>query len=171
MGHDNEQVPAGRIVRPHGRYGELKVRPYIPFPHQVKNVTVVSETTEETRAITGIRHHQGHVLLSLNGVATRSDAEAYRGHEVRIARRAMAALPTDTYYLDDLIGCQVLSDDGNDLGVVFDSLTTGGVDLLLVRKDEHEWMLPTAKAILREICLEDSVIQVSLPEGLLDLTC
>ncbi len=171
MGHDNEQVPAGRIVRPHGRYGELKVRPYIPFPHQVKNVTVVSETTEETREITGIRQHQGHVLLSLSGIATRAEAEGYRGYEVIIPRSAMAPLPTDTYYLEDLIGCRVLSDDGDDLGEVFDSLTTSGVDLLLVRKGEHEWMLPTAKAILRAVCLEDRVIRVSLPEGLMDLTC
>ena len=171
MASVDRTIAVGRITRPHGRRGELRVWPYRPLPSRIREVCFVREGTYKKGEVSAVREHQGYVLLKIAGITSRQEAEALRDCEVYVARDLLDPLPDNTFHVDDLIGCSVVSVEGCQLGTVEDFLPTGGVDLLLVGKGDHQWMLPAARRILVDVSLDERRLTVSLPEGLLDLNC
>ena len=114
--------------------------------------------------------HGDHVIFKFKGVDTISDAEKLRGADVLIPIGERAEIPEGEYYQSDLVGCQVIGQDGQELGVVEGWQETGGTPLVEVKKnDGKELLIPFAKSIFTKIDLDRRRIDVNLPEGLLDL--
>lgn len=164
----------GRVVRPHGLRGELVVDPVASredTSFSTGSAFLCGDEQCTPVTIIGIRWHKDRILVQLEGVQDRTAAEELRGSRVEVRGEDLPPLPSDTYYVDDLVGCRVISLGGEDLGEVDGMLHTGGVDVLSVRVDDGGWLLPAASEFVVDVDLREGLIRVRLIDGLRDLTC
>lgn len=114
--------------------------------------------------------HGDRVIFKFKGVDTITDAEHLAGADVQVPLEQRPATPEGEYYQSDLVGCQVVDQNGRLLGTVLDFQETGGVPLLEIRtQDDKELLIPFAKALLTNIDLASKRIDVDLPTGLDEL--
>lgn len=147
-----ERVTIGRVVKPHGIRGELVVLPLTDVPDRFV-VGSALELDGRPVTVTGVREHQGRLLVRLDGVVDRTAAELLRG-------RALTAEPVDPdalehYLVSELIGARVTASDGTAIGTVralIELPAAAGYDLLEVeRPDGGTWLLPSADALVEAI--------------------
>lgn len=106
------------------------------------------------------------VLLSLEGVSGRTEAESLLDAELFIEKSRLPELEEDTYYWDDLVGLSVVTMEGEFLGHITTIIPTGSNDVYVVRDGRRETMIPAIGSVVISVSLEDRTMQVSLPEGL-----
>jgi len=114
-----------------------------------------------------VSYQKGMVLLKLKGIDTLEQAEQYKGLFLKIARKDAKKLPEGTYFIADLLGLEVYTEEGELLGKVEDIFNAGANDVYVV-KDElgKQILLPGIKEVLKEIDLENEKIIVHLIKGL-----
>ncbi len=164
------EVLVGEIVRPHGRWGEVKVRPLTDLPRRFeelvgKQVWVEPEgkpAEGEFLKVEGARPHGEHVLLKFEGINSIGEAERLRERLIYIHRDMRPPLPEGEYYIEDLIGLEVVTEEGEVLGKVDDVQKLPANDVLVV----GELLLPVIKEVIRKVDLENKRIVVKLLEGL-----
>jgi len=149
-------VIIGRIVKPQGIKGELKLESYSEDPmrfNSFKSVYVngVPCVVENARVV-------GGVYLKLAGINDRNAAELLRGAEISIEREAMGRPPKGRYYISDLVQSEVFIEDAK-VGVLEDVLQNGGMDVYTVRLDKGgTLMFPALKELLLEINVKEKRI-------------
>ncbi len=106
----------GRIARAHGIRGQVIVNPETDFPDERfqagAEVFVQRNGRVEPLTITTARFHKDRPVIGLDGIETMNEAETLAGLELRVPIERLAALPADTFYRHDLIGCRVETRDG-----------------------------------------------------------
>jgi 16S rRNA processing protein RimM len=177
-------VTVARILRPHGRRGEVAAEILTDFPERLKQLTQAELCDESGSSRRGVairscrltQNRGGQALFHFEGSDSISDAEKLVGFEVRIPFSERMPLPSSSYYVTDLIGCEVRETEReNDaaLGVVRDVQFTGedvaGTPLLVVDSARGELLIPLAQEICVNVDLAARRIDVVLPEGLQDL--
>jgi 16S rRNA processing protein RimM len=158
------------VTRPHGIAGEIKVQLAPEFVDAVGNANarrVYIDGFEHPHTVLALRAHQGALLLRLDGVRTRNDAESLRGAIVSISLDELPTLSAGEYYAHDLLGLRVQDESGDILGEITDVLATGSNDVYVVRMTSGELLLPAIESVVREIDLEAGVMKAVVPEGLL----
>ena len=105
--------------------------------------------------------------LKVKGIEDLTEAEKYKGLFLKIDRKDAKKLPKDTYFIADILGLEVYTDEGELLGKVDDIFPTGANDVYVV-KDElgKQILLPSIPEVLKEIDLEKGKVIVHLIEGL-----
>ena len=94
----------------------------------------------------------------------------YRSRNLLITRDQALELQEDGYYIGDLIGLEVIMEDGTKLGTVRDVLQTGANDVYIVDTvNDKELLIPATHECVMEINPEEGFMKVHLLEGLLDL--
>jgi 16S rRNA processing protein RimM len=112
---------------------------------------------------------KGQVLLHLEGVSTRDEAEALVGRELKGETGRFPRLPPGEFYWFQVLGLPVLNDsDGALLGYLEEIIPTPGHDVYAVRRGDQELLLPAVEEVITEINLEEGWIKVSPPPGLLE---
>ncbi|MDH7500167.1 MAG: ribosome maturation factor RimM [candidate division NC10 bacterium] len=161
----------GEIIRPWGPHGEVKLRPYGDLKGALaareglfleKDGEVLFLSLEEAR------FHRSFVLLKFKDRGDMESAEKLRGWKIGIPRETAPPLPPHTYYHYDIIGLEVVSEQGAE-GRIVDIWNGEAQDIYVVEKDGREWLLPAAREIIQRIDLEKGEMLVKLPEGLTDL--
>jgi 16S rRNA processing protein RimM len=168
-----ELYTIGKIVGAQGIKGELKVYPQTSFPErflQMEKVIVGNDLTKREYKILNVRDHKNVIILNLDGIDDRNQAEALVGQELFVTREELYELPEDCFYIFDLIGLKVEDKKWGLLGKIKDVIE-GAQDLYLVTPEESapakvEFYIPAVKAFVLAINLETGVMQVDLPEGL-----
>lgn len=166
-------IVVGRVTRPHGVRGELRVVPYeftISDLADVEQVTLRSEAGAERRwGLRSLRDGpRGAWLVTLEGLTDRDDAQALAGHEVLAEKALLPELVDGEYYRDQLIGLAVEDTKGKALGEVVEIFNSGSADVVTVRRGEHEWMFPATEEILLEIDVEEGRMVLDPLPGLLE---
>lgn len=159
----------GVITGPHGRFGKLKVYPLTDFPqrfHELKEIYLELKDERRLFQISGVRMHQNQILLDLDGIGSREEAEKYRGFYVKIPEEELVGLPPGHYYLHEIIGLTVITDTGEILGSIKDILRTGSNDVYVIA-GEKELLIPATHEVVQEINLKGRFMEVKLLEGLL----
>lgn len=166
----------GKITRPHGIAGEVKVQTPPEFLTALEGIKQVYLRFPSARfpnaqpvpyKIRSYRLHQDAVLLKFFKVVTRNDSEVLRGAEVLIAPDDLPTLPEGQYYAHQLIGMAVQREGGEVLGTLSEVLATGSNDVYIVKKpDDTELLLPVLESVVRKIDSQKRVITVVVPEGL-----
>jgi 16S rRNA processing protein RimM len=181
----NEQwVWLARLRRPQGRKGEVNAEILTDFPEKfsdrrqlwlLRESMPAAPASAAPRQIELLAHwpHKGGMVLHFAGINSISEAEALSGLIVAIPQAERATLDEDEVYISDLIGC-TLTDVGGAQAVVVGEIedvdrTAGPVALLVVRGLTGEILVPFAKGYLRTIDLHARRIEMSLPEGLVEL--
>jgi 16S rRNA processing protein RimM len=174
---DQDWVVIARVLGSRGNRGEIRV---VSLSDSPGRFGCGGQVYLLGPAGPGARHHRfevenawehgGRLILKLRGMDTISEAERWRGCDVRIPRDERLPLPQGEYYQSDLIGFEVVKRDGRRLGRVRDWLEQCGPALLDVEGEQGEEMLiPFAASICVEIDTRGKRIVVELPEGLEDL--
>ena len=171
-------VTLARILRPHGRRGEVTAAILTDFPDRVRSLreAYLWKGTGNPRrvAIRSCRLHKDQAIFHFEGSDSIEDAERLRGLEVQIPLGDRVPLPAGRYYITDLAGCEVwelgaVEKLGRVTRVEFLGEKTRGVPLLVVETSRGELLVPLAEEICTRIDLPARRIEVVLPEGLRDL--
>lgn len=163
----------GEILRPHGIRGELRVRMLTDYPERINDLEQIFlgksvESTPTPYEVEHLRMHQGFGLLKLVGVDDRNAAEGFRELFVMVDIAHAIPLADDEIYLYQLIGLQVQTDDGRDLGILTEVLETGANDVYIVKGDLYgEVLIPVLQDTILKTDIDARMLLVKLPEGLL----
>lgn len=170
---EDDLISVARIARPQGNRGEVIADLLTDFPERFarRGKARVKRAGGELLVLELENSwlHKGRVVLKFAGYDDINRAEELRDARLVITRDQLVELPEDTYYDFDLIGCEVVTTDGQRLGRVAEVQRYGAAPLLVVRDGEHELLIPLAVSICVEIDVAEKRIVVNPPEGLLDL--
>ncbi|MCS6773245.1 MAG: ribosome maturation factor RimM [Anaerolineae bacterium] len=165
-----ELLQVGEVVRPHGVAGEVKVAvapEYLDaFLEGISRVYLGPQ--QKPHAVLNARPHQGALLLLLEGIQSRNQAELLRGAPVFIRIADLPPLPEGAYYVHELLGLQVYDQDtGALLGELAEVLATGSNDVYVVRRPGgRELLLPALESVVLLVDLDAGVMRVRVPPGL-----
>ncbi len=167
---ESRSIEYGTVGKPHGRWGEVRVHTDFGAVEEPVNAVLAGEDCTRSCHIESMRPHGDVVLVCIRGVDDRAAARELRGLILRLPEEVLPDLEEGTFFLEDLVDCRVISVEGEDLGVVTGLLEAGQNQVLRVSRDERDdWLLPAARAIIVEVCLDRGEIRVDPPEGLVDL--
>lgn len=160
----------GEISRPHGVRGEVRVVPYTDVPERFTWLETVylGEDDPQPTAVEAARLHQGVILLKLAGVDDRDAAGMLRGLWVQVPESEAIPLEEGEYFLYQLFGLAVYSDDGRHLGELTDVIETGANNVFVVQGAEREILLPDIDDVVLDIDFDNGRLTVHLLPGLLD---
>lgn len=163
----------GVISNTHGIRGEVKVFPTTDDVNRFKKLKkVILDTGKEhiNLEVTGVKFFKNLVILKFKGIDNINDIERYKGCDLLVTRENAVPLEENEYYIVDLIGCTVITDEGDTLGELVDVLTTGANDVYVVEgEDGKEILLPYTEECILNIDVEKKEIKVHVLPGLLDL--
>ncbi|MPY87673.1 MAG: ribosome maturation factor RimM [Luteitalea sp.] len=169
----DEMAVVGTVARPHGIRGEVAVDPQTAFPRERfrRGAQMFVKRAGQVEALTvrGCRPHQSRLLVSFDGVTTRTAAEALGRVELRVPESALQPLPPDTYYQHDLVGCRVRLTSGELVGEVAGYDEVGDARRLVVHTTRGEVLIPLVRSMCLSVDTGAKEIVVDPPEGLLDL--
>ena len=164
-----KRLEVGQIVNTFGIKGEVKVMPFtddITRFDDLEKVYVKTKKEEKLYKIQNVRYHKNMVLIKFENIETPEQAELLRNAFLEIDREDAIPLEEGTYYIADLIGMEVYSDDGNKLGIVEDIYNTGANDIYVVKNDlGKQILLPGIKEVIKEVNLDTEKITVHLIPG------
>lgn len=158
----------GVITKPHGLKGEMKVFPVTEDMRRFKKLDTVfveRNSSKTEMKVKGARFQKNMVLLSLDGVDTVEKAQTYTNAVLYVDRAHAIPLEEGEFYVPDLIGMEVVSEDGASVGKLTDVLTTGANDVFVVQGEE-EHLIPAVKEYIRSVDTEQGLVTVHLIEGM-----
>lgn len=157
----------GEIIKPHGVHGEIRVEPYTDDPERFELLDHVFVGNPPQRVgVESVRYHQGLILLKLAGDVSRNEAELRRGQRIYITEDQAVPLEEGEYFLHDLFGLEVVTEDGRVLGELTEVLETGANNVFVVKGDDGELLLPDIPDVIVDIDFEQKRLTVRLMEGL-----
>lgn len=176
MGRTGEKsgdlVLLGKITKPHGIRGEVKVYPYSGEPDNLLNYSLVLVAVDKDAdlvpyRIERARVQKNSVLLQLENCTTRNDAEALVDCRLYVYEDELPEPDQDEYYLRDLEGKQMVTEQGQVIGRVTGILIGAGQDFARVKDGTQEHLIPLAPDFL--VTIDENEVRVSLPPGLLEI--
>ena len=157
-----------RISKPWGVRGEMKLEVLTGFPEKLDRLARVYVGPDAApHQVARFRWHSGDLVLQLADVRDRDAADALRGQLVQVAREDAAPLEPGQYYEHQIVGLNVITTEGKELGQVVEVLTTGANDVYVVQGRRGEVLLPARVEVVRKIDLDAGTMTVTLLPGLL----
>ena len=166
------ELEIGQIVNTFGIKGEVKVKPFtddIKRFDKLKKINIEQKNNKKEYEIENIKYHKDMVILKLKGIDQIEQAELLRYSYLKINRNEEEPLEENTYYIVDLLGLSVYTEEGILLGILDDIYNTGSNDIYVV-KDElgKQTLLPAIQDVIKKIDIENQKIIVHLMKRLLD---
>lgn len=158
-----QYLECGKIVNTHGVKGEVKVEPWCDSPEfllNIKNIYIDSKSY----AILSARVHKGMVIILLEGIPDINTAMRYKNKIIYINRDDVTLAP-GSWFIQDIIGFNVIDVNGNEIGVLKDVLDMPAGDVyVVIGREEH--LIPAVPEFLKKVDQENKRITVSLIEGM-----
>ncbi len=153
-----QTIVVAQVLKPQGVRGEIKVKPLLDDIADIKRLPRVV-IAGKTYKVLSARCDAAFAYLGLAGVADRDAAELLRGKEVEAAREDLPAPAEGRYYIVDVIGCAVCTEEGAPLGAVADVLPAK-TDIYVLQSGNREWMFPAADGVILSIDVAEKKIVV-----------
>lgn len=172
MNLDKDLVSVGEIINTQGIKGELRVWPLTDFPERfMKDGVFVFEKNGVTKNLTieQARPHKKFLVIKFKEIADMNTAEEFIGGVLKVSKGELVELPVDTYYIFEIIGMEVVTDQGMLLGTLKDVLQTGSNDVYVVAGESKDYLIPAIKDIVKQIDKDNRKIHIKPLEGLLDI--
>ncbi len=162
-----KRFEVGQIVNTFGIKGEVKVTPFTDDINRfdsLEKVYVKTKKEEKLYNIENVRYHKNMVLLKLENVNSMEDAEMLRNAFLEIDREEAIPLEEGTYFIADLIGLDVYTEEQEFLGKVEDIYNTGSNDIYVVKNElGKQILLPGIEEVIKEVKLDDRIIVHLIP--------
>ena len=162
-------------MRPHGVRGEICIEVLTAYPERIvpdMQVYLGQDPQDTSSAVIyrveSARKHQRHLLLRLEGITDRNAAELVLRQYVMVRLEDAVPLAEGEFYLFQVIGVTVTTDEGEYLGEVVDVIETGANDVYVVRGPRGEVLLPAIDECVLDIDVDARTMTVHLLEGLLN---
>lgn len=162
----------GEVVAPFGVRGQVKVKSYTDnVEHLSRRIrTVYLGPKRQSYSLKGVFEHKpGLLIMTLGGVTKREQAEDLRRSEIAILEREAAPLDEGEYFIHQLYGLTVFTEDGVEIGKVREVLETGASEVLVVtRAGQPDGLIPMIRDVVQELDIAGGRIVIRLLEGLLE---
>ncbi len=165
-----DRLRVGVITSPHGVHGEVNVFPTTDDPKRFLDLKKIYLDTKKELIeceIKSVKFFKNMVILSFNGMDDRNAIEKFRQCDLLIDREDAMELGEDEYFICDLIGLDIIDEDGKKIGVLKDVMTSAANDVYVVEKtDGEELLIPAIRDCILDTSLEEGYIRVHLLPGL-----
>ena len=160
-------LQVGAITSTHGIRGEVKVFPTTDDPARFK-LKVILDTGNVNRYGDSIgSFFKQFVIVKFKGIDNINDVEQYKGSSLFVSRENAVSLEENEYYIADLIGMEVFTEEGH-FGIVKDVMETGANEVYIIDSDVHgEVLVPAIKQCIENVDVENGKMQIRLLEGLI----
>lgn len=167
-----KQLQAGVITSTHGIRGEVKVFPTTDdaqYFRELKKVYLDTGKEQIPLEMEHVKFFKQFAILKFKGIDNINDIEKYKGKSLMIDREDASPLGEDEYYIGDMIGMDVYTDDpAEHFGVLRDVLETGANDVYIIDSDRHgEVLVPAIHQCILRVDTEKNEMHIHLMEGLL----
>lgn len=159
------------IANTHGVRGEVKVYPTTDDISRFEWLkTVYLDTGKEKLKweVERYRFFKNLVIMKFKGMDNINDIEKYKGKDLLVTREDAIPLEEGEYYLADILGAKVVTDEGEDFGILKDYLETGANLVYVVEHQGKEVLLPVIDDCIKEVSVEEKLVTVHIMKGLLD---
>lgn len=166
-----DMLQVGVITQTHGVRGEVKVFPTTDDVNRFKKLKqVILDTGKETMPleIQSVKFFKQFVILKFKGIDNINDIEKYKRCSLYVTREHAVPLEEDEYFIADMIGMEVCTEDGNIFGTLKDVIETGTNDVYVIESAEHgEVLVPAIKECIRSVDIEKGQMMIHLMDGLI----
>lgn len=168
-----DRLEVGKIVNTHGLKGEVKIVTWTDYPEVFEDLEYVfaKKKTEEIKLnLKNVKYQKNNIIAKFSEINSIEEAETFKNCVLTAERDMLGELPEGVYYIADLIGCEVFSDEGENLGKISDVFNTGANDIYAVSLPQRKDMLiPVTDDTVKSVDIENKKVIVHLIEGLEDL--
>ena len=163
-------VIIGKFRKPHGIRGEIRMTVITNFPELInQGQKIYVGQNYQAYTIKSLRWQGEDLLVSLEEMPDRTAVEIFRNVMVHMKSEDMPEPPEGEFYLHQLVGLEVITDQGQNLGILKEVLLTGANDVYLVSTpDGKEILLPAIQEVVLDVNMEDRKMLVHILPGLLD---
>jgi len=162
----------GYILKPQGLKGEVKidsVTPYLERFNRLDKVYIKIEKNKQTYSIEKVRISGRFVYIKFSEINSRNEAEVLRKAEILIEEKDLIEPGENEYFIHDLIGCQVISENKDVIGVLTDVVQITSNDVYVVQSSQgNEVLIPATEEVVKQVNIEKKQIIIHVLEGLLD---
>lgn len=163
----------GKVANTHGIRGELKIIPQTDFPEERfskgSRLTLIDASNQEKVPVEveTARLHKNAYIVKLKAYDHINDVEKYKGWALKIHQDQLAELEEDEYYHHEIVGCEVVTDEGETLGTISEILTPGANHVWVVNRPQGKpLLLPVIDDVILNVDVEAKRIRVHMMEGL-----
>ncbi|QIW83772.1 ribosome maturation factor RimM [Bacillus velezensis] len=171
----NRWFNVGKIVNTHGIKGEVRVISKTDFAEERykpgNTLYLFAEGAEEPIKVTVSAHrlHKQFHLLQFKEMPSLNEVEHLRNMVIKVPEEDLGELEEDEFYFHEIIGCEVVSEDGELIGTVKEILTPGANDVWVVaRKGKKDALIPYIASVVKDININEKKIKIHVMEGLID---
>ena len=161
----------GQIVNTFGIKGMVKVKPFtdnIERFDELEKVYIENKKGKKEYEIEEVKYHKNMVLIKFKGIENPEDANLLRESYLLVDRANEKPLEEGTYYIVDMIGLDVYTDENELLGKLEDIFNTGSNDIYVVKNElGKQILLPAIDEVLKEIDMDNKKVVVHLIPGLI----
>jgi len=165
-------ITIGKVVKPFGVKGEMKIEPMTDFPDRftgLKRVSLVSPAGVELAGkVTSMRYADAVPLIHFAGYDSPEKAKELNGWFLKVPEEEVVPLPEGTYYWFELIGMDVMTEDGENLGQIVDVFETGSNDVYVVKRGGKELYLPATREVIKLVDRKTKQMVIHLVPGLME---
>ena len=161
----------GQIVNTFGIKGRVKVKPFTDDNKRfdrLEKVYIKNKEKLKEYQIEEVKYHKDMILIKFRGIENPEQANLLRNSYLMIDREEEKPLEEGTYYIVDMIGMDVYTDEGEKLGNIEDIFNTGSNDIYVVKNElGKQILLPAISDVVKNIDMENKKMVVHLISGLI----
>ena len=168
----NSLLEVGKIVNTHGLRGEVKVVAWTDSPddfEKIKTVYIKMKSEQISLKIKSIKYQKNNLIIKFDEFNDINEVLPYKNAVLYADREELGPLDEGVYYIVDLIGLDVITEDGEKVGVICDVFNAGASDIYDVKREgKKNLLIPVIDEVVKEVDLENGRVVVNIMEGLDD---
>jgi 16S rRNA processing protein RimM len=166
-----EFITIGKVVSTQGNKGEVNILPLTDSTDRFKNLVTVflrNNNSQTTLIIEKIRIKENTVILKLKDIESIQEAKMIVGSFLEVERKNTVKLAKDAYFIFEIIGLEVYTENNIFLGKVENVISTGSNDVYIVKsKNKKELFIPAIHEVVKNVNLEKKRITIKMVDGLI----
>jgi len=167
----NSTLEVGQIVNTHGLNGEVKVVIWMDSIEDFETLEYIYTNKKDEKLklqFSNVKYQKSNLIVKFDGIDGIDDAEKFKGSILYVDREQLGE-PEVGYYICDLIGVRVITDEGVELGRITDVFNTGSNDIYVVKPESgKDILLPVIPDVVLRVDIDTEIATVHLIEGLID---
>ncbi|MEX0833288.1 MAG: ribosome maturation factor RimM [Actinomycetota bacterium] len=144
-------ITVGKITRAHGIKGEVSVLVLSENPDRFVPDSVVSTRDGRSLSVESTRENRGRLLVKFKEISHRGEAQRFHGEYLVVPASELAELPEGSYWPHQIIGCEVLREDGRSLGTVTEIIRTEANDVWVAKSGDAETLIPALDDVVESV--------------------